>query len=131
MIRLAQEQSTPDLVVAKPLDAPFGIELIKCKLTATLDCFVTEVHAEKESVRLAQFDFAGQMIDRGWCPVLGGGFAYLKTRRVDQLHAGDVLEVVCHGLTVNGKFREPRPALDVLGNLKIRQDKPMEECISQ
>jgi hypothetical protein len=130
MIEAAQRDRTPDVIVAKPLDAPFGFDLIKCKLSNTLDCFVTEIHPEKDSARLAQFDSAGQLIDRGWCPVIGGGLAWLKTRRVDQLHAGEVLEIVCHGLTRNGKFREPRPAVDAAGNLKLRPDKTMSDCLA-
>lgn len=105
MLAEARRDHTPDVIVAKPLEAPFGRDLIKAKICDSHDCAVLEIHAEKESVRLGQFDAAGQLIERGWCAVLGGDWG---NRRVDQLTPGDMVEIHCAGIHASGKFREPR-----------------------
>jgi ATP-dependent DNA ligase len=79
-------------VVAKPFAAHFGFDLVKVKRSETHDCIVTEIHPFKRSVRLSQ-----NGIDRGWCSVAGR-----------QINIGDVVEIICYGVTANGKLREPR-----------------------
>jgi bifunctional non-homologous end joining protein LigD len=96
-------------VVAKHLDAPFGVAWVKCKRQETHDCIVTEIHEFKNSIRLGQW-CNGQMIDRGWCPAFG--------RKAESLAPGDVVEVRCHSIHASGKFREP--AL-----LRLRPDKKL------
>jgi ATP-dependent DNA ligase len=95
--------------VAKPFDSPFGYDWTKIKRSETHDCIVTEKHASKLSVRLAE-----NGIDRGWCAVLGGD--YFGGFELDKISVGDVVEIQCYGITAKDKFREPR-------FLKIRKDK--------
>jgi ATP-dependent DNA ligase len=95
-------------IVAKDLDAPYGRGWIKCKRIETHDCVVMEIHPVKQSIRLGQLD-GGQMTDCGWCAVLGGaGLAWEKSRRVDRLKPGQVVEIECLARHPSGKFREPR-----------------------
>jgi ATP-dependent DNA ligase len=109
MAELAVRENTPDVVVAKPFDAPFGVGLVKVKTAETHDCVVAEVHPVKSSLRLVQLDEAGQVIERGWCPVADpSGMAWARTRRVDAIAVGSVVEVVAANIHRSGKFREVR-----------------------
>lgn len=118
-------------VVAKPFDAPFGVGLCKIKRQHTEDCVVLEIHPVKQSIRIGQFDANGALIERGWCPVLGGdGCGFWKNRRVDLLEIGDVVEIIAHRVHVSGKFREPRIATDAAGEIKIRRDKSAAACLA-
>jgi ATP-dependent DNA ligase len=86
-------------VVAKHLESRYG-ELdawVKCKRFETHDCVVTELHPQKQSIRLG---------GRGWCSSI----------QFPRLKVGDVVEVGCHSITAKGRFREPRL-------LRIRTDK--------
>jgi ATP-dependent DNA ligase len=95
-------------IVAKDLEAPYGRGCVKCKRIETHDCVVMEIHPVKQSIRLGQLD-GGQMTDCGWCAVLGGaGLAWEKSRRVDRLKPGQVVEIECLARHPSGKFREPR-----------------------
>ena len=82
-------------IVAKDLDAPFGVNTFKVKRAETFDCRVTEKHPSKMSLHLS-LDGA----DAGWCPALYGAF--------DRVAVGDVVEVECFARHPSGKFREPR-----------------------
>lgn len=96
-------------IVAKRLDAPYGVDWIKCKRQETHDCIILELPGDKLSIHIGQFDSAGQMIDRGWCPCF-------RLNLLDNLKIGDVVEITCHRIHVSGKFREPR-------FVRVRQDK--------
>ena len=92
-------------IVAKHIESRYGeVEAwVKCKRQETHDCIVTEVHQSKASVLLGH---------RGWC----------SSVKFPGVKVGDVVEVKCHSITRQSKFREP-----VL--LRIRTDKPACECI--
>lgn len=123
MALAARREGTPDVIVAKPMDGAFGVGFTKVKLAETHDCVVLEVHQVKQSIRIGQFDAAGQLIERGWCAVRGG--------RVDQLNKGNVVEIVAGAITVAGKFREPRIVNDArTGRIKVRSDKTPAQCVS-
>ncbi len=99
-------------VVAKPFAAHFGFDWVKIKRSETHDCIVTEIHPVKRSIRLLE-----NGIDRGWCSVAGR-----------QINIGDVVEIICYGVTANGKCREPRfsrPRPD-----KMNLPEPKAACIS-
>lgn len=118
-------------IVRKRLSAPYGVDWFKAKRFETHDCIITEIHPVKSSIRLAQHAPDGTLVDRGWCPVADpNGLAWAKTRRIDVLTVGDVIEVGCQYITPRGKLREPRPMIDESGNLKVRRDKPAVECIT-
>jgi hypothetical protein len=87
-------------VVAAHLDAGFYESRWRCKRSETHDCIVLQIHSFKQSIRLGQLSADGQMIDRGWCPALGG--------LCDRLRIGDVVEITGQSIHVSGKFREPR-----------------------
>lgn len=93
-------------VVAKDLDAPFGLGQFKCKRVETFDLVVVAKHEYKSSVRLGWLGNAsGQWSvvsgeDAGWCPVRGSNFL--------RVNVGDVIEVAAFGRTPSGKLREPR-----------------------
>ena len=92
-------------IVAKHIESRYGEAeaWVKCKRQETHDCIVTEVHQSKDSVLLGH---------RGWC----------SSVKFPGVKVGDVVEVKCHSITRQSKFREP-----VL--LRIRTDKPACECI--
>ena len=60
--------ATGEGVVAKPFEAPFGMDWTKIKRVETFDLRVAEIHPYKQSIRLVSE--AGE--DRGWCPAKGG-----------------------------------------------------------
>jgi ATP-dependent DNA ligase len=103
-------------IVAKHLESKFDEPgaWVRCKRSQTEDCVVLEKHPEKMSIRLGQFDAAGQVVERGWCACLFHKF--------DRVAVGDVVEVTIFGLTPAGKFREPRAP-------RLRHDKPAADLI--
>jgi hypothetical protein len=82
-------------IVAKDLDAPFGMGWTKCKRIETYDLVVTGRREETGVLELATL--AGE--PRGNCPAKA---------MFERIAVGDVVEVACHSLTVAGKLREPR-----------------------
>ena len=88
-------------VVAKPFDSPFGYDWTKIKRSETHDCRVVEKHPSKLSVHLSEGG-----VDRGWVAILGGD--YFNGFAIEKIHAGDVVEIECYGITAKEKFREPR-----------------------
>jgi ATP-dependent DNA ligase len=82
-------------VVAKSMDAPFAVGWFKCKRLATFDAIVSELHPERQSIRL---EFEGA--DAGWCPCQGANLMQLRPR--------DVVEIAAQGRHASGKFREAR-----------------------
>jgi len=95
-------------IVAKDLEAPFGIEWTKCKRIETFDCVVIEKDGWRGSIRLM---LEGE--DCGWCPA---------RRLFDQIEIGDVVEVAALRRHSSGKFREPRL-------LRLRPDKNLQILI--
>ena len=94
MIALARRDNTPDVCVAKPLDAPFGVGLVKIKLVDTYDVIVTDASGAQLSVAIAyQGQPAGRVMVRG------------PAR--DCLQMGDIIEIG-GTLLPSGKFREAR-----------------------
>lgn len=96
MIDAALADNTPDVVVAKPMDAPFGTELVKVKLAETFDVTVADATGGSLSVAI---EFEGQPAGR--CPVA-------SLAALESLRAGDVIEIVAACRLPSGKFREPR-----------------------
>jgi len=96
MILAARLDNTPDVIVSKPMNAPFGVELVKVKLLQTFDCIVTEPAGYRQSIGIA---FEGQ--DAGRCPCR-------NLVALDSLRVGDVVEIAAGALLPSGKFREPR-----------------------
>lgn len=90
-------------VVAKRLDAPFGVDWWRCKRIASFDCVVTERDCARGSIRLS---LDGQ--DVGWCPA---------RQAFDSIGCGDVVEVAAFGRHGSGKLREAR-------FIRLRPDKP-------
>jgi len=82
-------------VVAAPLDAPFGYDIVKIKRYETFDCVVTEKHDRRRSVRV---EFQNQ--NAGWCAILGPEF--------EQVSPGTIIEIAAFNWSISGKFREPR-----------------------
>lgn len=95
MIEAARRDGTPDVVVAKPLGAPFGVSLTKIKLVETFDMTVTDTGDGRLSIGLSYQGSAA-----GRCPVRDLAI-------LDSLRVGEVVEVA-GTLTVQGKIREPR-----------------------
>jgi hypothetical protein len=94
MIVAARADNTPDVCVAKPIDAPWGTGLHKIKLVDTYDVTVTDAIGGALSVAIAyQCQPAGRVTVRG------------PAR--DNLRAGDIIEIG-GTLLASGKFREPR-----------------------
>lgn len=84
-------------IVAKHLESTYGQpeSWVKCKRVETHDCFITEIHPAKQSVRLVL-----NGLDAGWCGILGKKFSRVKV--------GRCIEVSCHSIHPSGKLREPR-----------------------
>jgi len=100
-------------VVAKNLEAPFGVELYKCKRNETHDCTVTEKNPARGSIHLT---LDGE--DVGWCPAHSA---------FEKIQVGYTVEIVAFGRHASGKFREARIARDECGQPKIRWDKMESE----
>ncbi len=90
-------------VVIADLDAPYGAGLTKVKRLETLDLLVSDKHASKSSIHLA--DAQGQ--DFGWCPCRA---------EFDNIRVGDWVEIAAFGRQSSGKLREPR-------FVRVRHDK--------
>lgn len=80
-------------VVAKPFDAPFGADWIKCKRVETFDVVVT---GKVQSA--IEISFEGQ--HAGKCALFGSNW--------ESVSIGDVVEVSAYWRNVSGKFREAR-----------------------
>ena len=91
-------------IVAKRLDAEYGVHWFKAKRIETWDLVVVEIAGGRQSVRLA--GSGGE--DFGRCPVFGG--------KIESLRVGDVVEVAAYGRHASGKLREPR-------FVRLRRDK--------
>jgi hypothetical protein len=96
MIAFAEAHNTPDVAVAKPIAAPFGVGLVKIKLYPTHDVIVSDTSGDGMSVaiRHASGDPAGRVPVRN-----------LQMR--ESLRPGDWIEI-SGTLLPSGKFREPR-----------------------
>lgn len=100
--------------VAKQLSAPYGCQWFKAKRLETFDVVVISPATFTRSVSVGQYS-DGALVDCGKVSVFSLG-------TLDNLRAGDVLEIAAQGRTIKGKFREPR-------FLKVRTDKPATACM--
>ena len=92
-------------VVAKRLDAPYGVGWIKCKRSMVYFCQVIGLDQWTGGVFLADRD-SGEK--RGKMPLRGGKF--------DRVRVGSVLKIEAYGLTARGMLREARPDRDAPGS---------------
>jgi len=92
-------------VVAKRLDAPWGVPFYKCKRTQVFYCRVTGLDHSTGGVMLADRD---TLQPRGKMPLRGGKF--------EQVQLGSLLKVEAFGLTARGLLREARPDHDTPGS---------------
>jgi ATP-dependent DNA ligase len=83
-------------VVAKPLDAPFGVGWVKCKRCAAYKCVIAALDHSRGSVELAD---AATGQPRGKLPLRS---------RFGEVRTGSVLKVEAFGLTARGMLREAR-----------------------
>ena len=90
-----------DIVVCKPLAAPFGVDWCKIKFAVPSLVVVTALDYARGSVALAD---AGTGAGRGKLPLRGGRF--------ERVRAGSILKVVSAGITARGMLREARPDTD-------------------
>ena len=94
MVELARADHTPDVCVAKPMDAAWGESLVKIKLVETYDVEVSDADGELNSVAIRyQNRNAGRISVRG------------PAR--DSLRTGQIIEIA-GTLLASGKFREAR-----------------------
>ena len=90
-----------DIVVCKPLAAPFGVDWCKIKFAVPAMVVVTALDYARGSVALAD---ARTGAGRGRLPLRGGRF--------ERVRVGSILKVVSAGLTARGMLREARPDTD-------------------
>jgi len=82
-------------IVAKHLDAPFGVGLWKVKRAESFDLVCAERNESRGSIRLS--GPGGE--DFGWCPCRA---------QFDRVRLGDVVEIEAYGRHASGKLREAR-----------------------
>ncbi|MEI6195257.1 MAG: hypothetical protein WCS42_13100 [Verrucomicrobiota bacterium] len=90
-----------DIVVCKPLAAPFGVEWCKIKFAVPSLAVVSALDHARCSVTLAD---AVTGCERGKLPLRGGRF--------ERVRVGSILKVVSAGHTARGLLREARPDTD-------------------
>jgi len=97
----AGRNGAADIVVCKPLAAPFGANWFKVKFAVPSLVVVTALDHARGSVTLADAQTGD---GRGKLPLRGGKF--------ERVRIGSVLKVVSAGLTARGMLREARPDTD-------------------
>ncbi len=90
-----------DIVVCKPLAAPFGVDWFKIKFAVPSLVVVTALDYAHGSVAMVD---AQTGAGRGKLPLRGGRF--------ERVRAGSILKVVSAGITARGMLREARPDTD-------------------
>jgi hypothetical protein len=90
-----------DVVVCKPLAAPFGVEWCKVKFAVPHRVIVAALNHATGSVELVDAQTGAA---RGRLALRGGKF--------ERVRIGSVLKVVSAGLTARGMLREARPDTD-------------------
>lgn len=112
-------------VVAKHLDAPFGVQWFKCKRLEKFYCVVTEGPCGGQSVGIGMLrDQSNIPLDSSFIlhpsSFTPAGRVALFGQKCEQVRVGSILKVEGYGLTPAGKIREPRPCKDTATSWLVR-----------